>query len=93
MHNIHTTEEYTTVQEIVDFTELIKILMTQSWLIQTIGACHCELGKIGSDTLSQLFVNCFWLEKSLLIQVELRKPFTDGRNIKLDVIAHYANTY
>ena len=30
MHNIHTTEEYTTVQEIVDFTELIKILMTQT---------------------------------------------------------------
>ena len=29
MHNIHTTEEYTTVQEIVSFTELIKILMTQ----------------------------------------------------------------
>ena len=29
MHNIHTTEEYTTVQEIADFTELIKILMTQ----------------------------------------------------------------
>ena len=30
MHNIHTTEEYTTVQEIVSFTELIKILMTQT---------------------------------------------------------------
>ncbi|MBO5597019.1 MAG: peptidase dimerization domain-containing protein [Oribacterium sp.] len=30
MHNIHTTEEYTTVQEIVDFTELVKILMTQT---------------------------------------------------------------
>ena len=29
MHNIHTNEEYTTVQEIVSFTELIKILMTQ----------------------------------------------------------------
>ena len=29
MHNIHTTEEYTTVQEIVSFAELIKILMTQ----------------------------------------------------------------
>ena len=29
MYNIHTTEEYTTVQEIVSFTELIKILMTQ----------------------------------------------------------------
>ncbi len=28
MHNIHTTEEYTTVQEIADFTELINILMT-----------------------------------------------------------------
>lgn len=27
MHNIHTTEEYTTVQEIADFTELIKILI------------------------------------------------------------------
>ena len=52
-----------------------------------------EISIKGSDTLSQLFVNCFWLEKSLLIQVELRKPFTDGRNIKLDVVAHYANTY
>ena len=30
---------------------------------------------------------------SKYIQVELRKPFTDGRNIKLDVVAHYANTY
>ncbi len=29
MHNIHTNEEYTTVQEIVSFTELIKTLMTQ----------------------------------------------------------------
>ncbi len=29
MYNIHTTEEYTTVQEIVSFAELIKILMTQ----------------------------------------------------------------
>lgn len=29
MYNIHTTEEYTTVQEIISFAELIKILMTQ----------------------------------------------------------------
>ena len=29
MHNIHTTEEYTTVQEIVSVTELIMILMAQ----------------------------------------------------------------
>ena len=27
------------------------------------------------------------------VQVELRKPFSDGRTIKLDVVAHYANTY
>ena len=29
MHSIHTTEEYTTVREIISFTELIKNLMTQ----------------------------------------------------------------
>ncbi len=31
MYNIHTTEEYTTVQEIVSFAELLKILMVLDW--------------------------------------------------------------
>jgi tripeptide aminopeptidase len=31
MYNIHTTEEYTTVQEIASFAELLKILMVLDW--------------------------------------------------------------
>ena len=31
MYNIHTTEEDTTVQEIVSFVELLKILMVLDW--------------------------------------------------------------